>query len=63
MPIGRRAKDKSSKKRDAVSQQVKSGSAKNLSAKGTSAIIHQVKNTSRKAYSPKTKSKKGIKAG
>lgn len=63
MPIGVKAKNKSSKKRDAVSQQAKTGSAaKNQSVKGASLIIHQAKSTSRKAYSTKNRHKQDLKA-
>lgn len=63
MPIGRRAKNKSSKRRDVASEQAKTGdAAKNQSVKGRSVIIHQAKNTSRKAYSPKNKSRADLKS-
>lgn len=63
MPIGRRAKGKSSKRRDVASEQVKTGdSAKNQSVKGGSVIIHQAKNTSRKAYSTKNRRVQDLKS-
>lgn len=63
MPIGRRAKNKSSKRRDVVSEQIKTGdAAKNQSVKGRSAVIHQAKNTSRKAYSTKNRRTQDLKS-
>ena len=63
MAIGVKVKAKSSKKRDAASEQAKSGdSAKNQSVKGNALVWHQAKNTSRKAYSTKTRGQRDLKS-
>lgn len=62
MAIGRRVKQKSFKRRDEKSQNLKSGhSAKNLSTKGNDATIHQRKNTQKKYYQAKRRSNRDLK--
>ena len=62
MAIGRRVKNKASKKRDEKSQSLSSGrSAKNLSVKGDDATIHQRKNTQKKYYQAKRRSNRDLK--
>lgn len=62
MAIGRRVKNKASKKRDEKSQSLSSGrSAKNLSVKGNDATIHQRKNTQKKYYQAKRRSNRDLK--
>lgn len=62
MAVGRKVRQKSSKKRDEKSQTLSSGrSAKNLSVKGNDSTIHQRKNTQRKYYEAKNRSNRDLK--
>lgn len=63
MAIGKKVRQKSSKRRDAKSESLSSGrSAKNLSVKGNDATIHQRKNTQKKYYQAKRRSNRDLKA-
>lgn len=62
MAIGKKVRQKSSKRRDAKSESLSSGrSAKNLSVKGNDATIHQRKNTQKKYYQAKRRSNRDLK--